>query len=404
MTAAHIRHILLTGIACFCVFMAATVQAERWYEIEVILFEQATDERLASESWETTTELPNLSAGRDFISQPPHLQTPTQLCIGSVNYSVTPVPIREIPVEVDMFGPDDFADSPLLEQPGLTQEPEDTGEIEKEPELPYVLLDESNHQLQEVYQQLRRRRGYRMLFHEAWRQPANTKEESLPVRIYAGKDFGDTFNYSGDAIVELESTPTDLNLSDASGFNDLVLNTSAFSTRTFERFNQEQIIDPMMDIDIHFQRRKSDIARAAIDECAIMEREAIAKQRQPVWQIDGHIHIYRERFRHVETDLVIRFPDTEEVDLRAIETNLAADELLATIDLDNTESSFDWQFDENFLTSDLDDSTVTRDVLKYFPMQQSRRIIDSKIHYFDHPLMGLIIQLRTYDPEEETSL
>lgn len=67
---------------------------------------------------------------------------------------------------------------------------------------------------------------------------------------------------------------------------------------------------------------------------------------------------------------------------------------------DNLGSTLDWQYDEDFLTDDSAEYKVTRDVLKYYPLRQSRRIIDSKVHYFDHPLMGMIIQLRAYDPEE----
>ncbi len=358
--------------------------AERWYEIEVILFEQATGERLASESWDSNSQLPDVTKSRDILSRPTHMQSIEQLCFDDTNYQVIEQPVTVIPAQEIMVGPDDFTDNPLLDLPTQTSE-QSTSEEPDEVIQPYQLLDDSEHELTDVYQQLRRRRGYRMLFHEAWRQPAGSKQETLPIRIYAGKDYGDTFNYQGDAIIDLE------------------LNASAFDNQSMERFDQNQIIDAMMDMDQYFRLTKADIARDRLTSCAEKDRLAQAEKRQPVWQIDGNLHVYTERFRHVDTNLVIRFPDTEEVDLRAIETNLAADELLANIDISSEQSSFDWQFADDFLAEDSDASTVIREVLKYYPMQQSRRIIDSKTHYFDHPLMGMIIQLRSFDPDEETS-
>jgi hypothetical protein len=35
--------------------------------------------------------------------------------------------------------------------------------------------------------------------------------------------------------------------------------------------------------------------------------------------------------------------------------------------------------------------------LASFPLQQLRRVISTQVHYFDHPLMGMIVQIRRYE-------
>ena len=418
-------HILLMTLVALS---TAQVRAERWYEIELILFEQATVERLDSEKWDAQGTLPTLSDSRDFLTQPAYQRDIQALCFAGQEFSVTQLPFTELADQPELTtGPVEVV-NPLLDPLDDTTE-----EPELPPEQPFQILDKEAHQLTEVYQQLRRRRGYRMLFHEAWRQPTGRKSESLPIRIYAGKDYGQQFNYSGDAIIELENASLITDQSENLEADELSSPIESANDSDNAPFDQEQVITDLAELDSFYELTETERARKELTECFEMEQAELAKQRPQVWQIDGNIHIYTERFRHVETDLVIRFPDTEEVDLRALETTLAADEFMSNLNLvdmpdmdilsstdsrtngigsdatrsearnagaDNLGSTVDWQYDEDFLTDDSAEYKVTRDVLKYYPLRQSRRIIDSKVHYFDHPLMGMIIQLRAYDPEE----
>jgi hypothetical protein len=228
-----------------------------------------------------------------------------------------------------------------------------------------------------------------------------SKQDSIPIRIYAGQDFGQQFNYAGDAIVEL----AEANSNSVQTYGYLTeLNPLAYQQPVSRpRFNQAQVIDPMMDMDAYFKRTRADEARDQLDQCAEIDRELVNNQRPSVWQIDGYIRLYAERFRHIETNLVLRIPGQEEVDIRALATNLAADEMLSNVDINqqgNEQAIFNWQLGDDFLNPADDPETLTREVLKYYSFQQSRRINDEKVHYFDHPLMGMIIQMRAYDPEQ----
>jgi len=89
-----------------------------------------------------------------------------------------------------------------------------------------------------------------------------------------------------------------------------------------------------------------------------------------------------------------------------LETSLAADKLLDTIDATetNNENSFGWQLGDDFLLEKQDDSLVTRDVLNKYALQQSRRLRSNETHYIDHPLFGLLIQIRPYEKPSPTDI
>lgn len=405
-----IIYLLLTGY-----FTSSTLLAERWYEVEVILFEQATEERLLAETWDRMPPLPDVSTSRDFISLPPHLQSLDAVCVNGRLFNVKPLPTPEEVIPEPLISEitvDESVDTGQIELNLSSEQDNDVTDLQddpvtKEPEKPFQLLTADDRQLKNVYQQLRRRRGYRMLFHEVWRQPMSRKRDSQPIRIYAGKNFSDQFNYAGDALVELAESDNETSITSPLNYlNDFsqlgYSQTTVIPVEQKELFDQNQVIVPMMDMDHHFSITRIDKARDRVNECATQDSEMRQKAREPVWQIDGYLKVYAERFRHVETNLVVRIPGQEEVDLRAIATNLAAEEMVASIDLadDSVQSSYDWQFDENFLSPAEDKQTLIRDVLKHYSMQQSRRIIDEKIHYLDHPLLGMIIQMRRYDPDE----
>ena len=41
--------------------------------------------------------------------------------------------------------------------------------------------------------------------------------------------------------------------------------------------------------------------------------------------------------------------------------------------------------------------------LQSFHFDQLRRVISTQLHYFDHPLFGMVVQIRRYEPPKETS-
>lgn len=129
---------------------------------------------------------------------------------------------------------------------------------------------------------------YKVLKHIAWLQPGLAKEEAIPVRIHAGK------NYS-----------------------------SEFKERSFAQSD--------------FSDRK-------------------LRTNQPANELDGTIKVILGRYLHVYTDLAYRRPYTVSADA------LGRDRVLAD-----------------------------------FAIKTHRKMRSSELHYIDHPLLGILVEIRPAD-------
>ena len=261
-------------------------------------------------------------------------------------------------------------------------------------ELPFQILDKQLNQLNDIKRTLSRRRGYHPILHISWRQPVQPKRKSTLIRLYAGKNYSDTFNLSGDSRVDIVSL-------------------NAEPTEEFEAIVQDQqfnMVPAENDIDTDFSTYNSEfiavqdpllIVKENLDKCQILYQDQAEQEDTDVWQLDGNMLIYVERYLHVETDLSLRIPGKEELELGSIETSLAAEKLLNTLQINETNNNkntgFGWQLSDDFLRDDASQTSIVQDVLNKFIMQQTRRLRSNELHYIDHPLFGLIIQIRPYE-------
>lgn len=102
-----------------------------------------------------------------------------------------------------------------------------------------------------------------------------------------------------------------------------------------------------------------------------------------LWEIDGFVRLSATRFLHAETELMFRRPTLSAV------SNTAAPAP------SSEESNLTWQTGEQTL--------VDEDWLQFFKLGQSRRVKANELHYFDHPLFGMLIVLRPLEPERGDS-
>lgn len=87
----------------------------------------------------------------------------------------------------------------------------------------------------------------------------------------------------------------------------------------------------------------------------------------PVWELDGSINIYLSHYLYIETDLFLR-----KVSQKLMDPNHG--ELMG----------FNSPSTEKVMTP----------FLQSIPLDQNRRVRSGQIHYFDHPQMGLVMQIR----------
>jgi hypothetical protein len=135
---------------------------ERWYQIEVIAFANQSAEE--EEHWPHNIKL-------DY-------------------------PLRWVELQVPYTPPAD-AESEAEE----TAEPQET--LEAAAQVAFQLLAADEHRLNTQAKKLANSRHYRVLFHEAWRQPLGAASTAKGVLIFGGETFGEHRELEGSIIFSL---------------------------------------------------------------------------------------------------------------------------------------------------------------------------------------------------------
>ncbi|MCW8108771.1 peptidoglycan binding protein CsiV [Alteromonas ponticola] len=211
------------------------------------------------------------------------------------------------------------------------------------------ILPDSARELTKLSQQIRQARGLNRLLHMTWRQQVKFGQDKADkVRLFAGNDYSNQFTLTGDEKSDevIELTLAKEGVADATQdefFNDLY----------------RQLAEPQ---EVPFASMMA----------AIKDDERKAKQgsttetnfaRIPIWKLDGYMKVYlkyinRVPYLHIESELFYRQPIP--------------------------------------LTAKQNDQEDLQYRLVSIPFQQMRRVISKQIHYFDHPLFGMVVQIRRH--------
>ncbi|MEI6897237.1 MAG: peptidoglycan binding protein CsiV [Psychromonas sp.] len=102
------------------------------------------------------------------------------------------------------------------------------------------------------------------------------------------------------------------------------------------------------------------------------------------WEIDGNFKIYLDHYLYIDSQLIIRKKITEQIKTVAQKIELSEDDNGVQI-----AQPIDHVADNN-ATVKASYQTVIKEIL----FDQNRRLRSEEIHYLDHPLMGIIVQIR----------
>lgn len=103
----------------------------------------------------------------------------------------------------------------------------------------------------------------------------------------------------------------------------------------------------------------------------------------PLYELDGTLQVYVQHYLFVETTLDLKAPSVREITIESTSLENNADQL--------------GQVDGNVQLGNLTQVTPTVTVeqfLKGYRMDQKRRMRSGETHYLDHPLLGMVIQVR----------
>jgi len=351
----------------------------RWYEIEVIVFKNKSG-NVNEELWPDHLAVTYPDDVIDFMSE--FVYSPPENHITEKQ-----------------------AAEWILQQNSLTSEPNKT-EVEKpeteiandpQSEQPFVLLADEFKQLAPQYQSLSRSSQYTPLTHVVWRQPTKTSREAEWVRLVGGQDFFSTFKKTGESKADdyLYQTLGLTNYSQdvsADTMNDPYPSASATDSST-----TTATITPSSNQSVF----TNDPLNSALPE--------MPPVYIPVPELDGSIQIYLNRYLHINTQLFLRIPGKKEIDISSLNSSLSSSLLDMTNDgqmSSSFESGFSWNYQTDNIFDEQEKETLLVDRLFDYELNQSRRIRSGEIHYFDHPLFGIIIQVRPYEikTEENSSL
>lgn len=412
----NVSGLLLYGFIAFLptfVFAEQTDDAEieqpRWFEVEIILYKASSEEGLQNESWDIDTGMKLPEELIDFL-QPfglPEQLNPALLSNDSTEFSELAnqqeienneqLNEQQSKLEKDLkasTNQDEQSTDSFLE----LKDPQSEELKNVEQEKPYIILDEDLLQLKTEALNISRHVNYDLLAHFSWRQPVLGKRETTNLRIAGGFDYQQSFEFSGEKKLELEAIDDAQPLDEFGGnFDENDLTNNKLSNNDLAKNSAPE---------------ESQIAPIGTLQKLDPDGEPVLVALPWVPEIDGSVRIYIHRnYLHLDTDLYYRRPGKEQVDifdflsplppLDSIGDVQTETDLLGLPQQSINTNDFSWQYDDDFLSEDSEQAYTER--LFNYPLKQNRRLRSNQLHYFDHPLIGMLVMIRPYEinPDEE---
>lgn len=250
-------------------------------------------------------------------------------------------------------------------------------------EVPYLISKESL-QLKDIMTQLRRSKNFKPLLHLGWRQQVFDPKQSVPLKLFAGDNL--TANYQA-ANAYYQQQKQRLVTQEAELANILSDNQASLSDQDVTQPSAQELLavakqQRLQRIieQIDNLNNKEQVIEELAQDLSIEDSTGNALMSAPAppvqpWYIDGFVKLHiLENYLNIT------------VDFNILNLTLAQQE---TLQLNNVNRG-----------------NAVDDVVKRIRLQQHRRVISSEIHYFDHPYMGMIIQIRKHkqsQPEVEAT-
>lgn len=306
---------------------AASSESDRWFDVELLVFKRNVDIHSISEQ---------LDQKNVYLKQRERLEvlkataltncTADNLCVHQEN----PVQITE----------NEISDS----------------------EHRLQLLDESHLHLMSEREKLAEHELFRPLIHVAFRMPIQNQKNALPIHLFAGRNYALDIHKDEIQALEVEAkqsqSPIDID-GIAQAATDNIAGATSLETNNIEK----------------------------LDVLASLQKQ---KTLQDLYEIDGNLLIYVERYLYVDGQLIVR-TETEEKVAKPTHSLISADE-----QDDSKIPAVEIVPQDTFIEPVITEKTVVTETL----FDQKRRLRSEEIHYLDHPLFGIIVQIRKIPAEE----
>lgn len=387
----------LLCVLAFNLYSTNSFAADRWFEIELLIFKRNSADVL-NEKFDPQIKPIKVQSARDLISPQyrPDIKKVRALLAecsdsDSVEYiaqddlSAIHNKATHFDIEAITFALNKpswaFDFSCLQPEPNLLEPDRDSlialahteytsslpvtldAPMPTEETAPYLLPAE-NLQLDSLKAKLAWRDDMTPLLHMGWRQVVKSESQESPWRIYAGQNYAKQFQYNG----EMRQPETPLQADKTNRENS--------ESATEQRLSTEQIQNNIQHVLTKINNQSWQPETALNDKKAqAWQAQQLQSKPENVWQLDGLFKIYLRHYLYIETEFNLR-----EVGQHPDESNQAISSDSQLAQANEQSKAFLYPI--------------------YF--QQNKRIISHEVHYFDHPKMGIVLQVRKYFPEAKT--
>ncbi|MET1255495.1 CsiV family protein [Aliikangiella maris] len=458
--------LLLTGF--YPIARAADVEEPRWFEIEIIVYKTTSSTGLYAESWAKDTQLTPAKNLVDFLQPFEAIQNTQE------EKDAEPIELTELAINNTEPASNtiDGSNSDTA-NPAATNSSKDTTNVTAiavtEQEQPFKLLPEEQLQLANEARSIARHPDYQVLTHLAWRQPVYGPDEAASIRIAGGQNFSHDYWYNGnkkqgemDIADQLSSTGENESLENFKQENhslvNEVINTQENLIDNPINGLQQNIGDNVLQpTEINTNTNTQSDLNNPVNQSTLTTTPL--KPVPWVPELDGDITIHVQRYLHIKTNLYLRRPDKEEVEVINLDmfqtnrneipgnqantlaqsnnvftsstnfqlepaNNNPLDSLLTSNNQSTTQSSdvltnnnfenqfsstlsvkqgsqFSWEIGDDFLETESEKIYIER--LFNYSLRQSRRVKSGELHFFDHPLLGVLIMIKPYSREQQNT-
>lgn len=246
------------------------------------------------------------------------------------------------------------------------------------------LLSQESLQLGDVIKDLRYSKDFRPILHMGWRQVARPQKQSIPIKVYAGDNFSadhqkklNRFEQKQLALKELHSSINsdvdNLETTPKPGINVIA------AAKQLESIKKSRIADIVAQISqvpedteqLLTSLNNNDLSLTIDhDDPLINSTEIMPSPPIQDWFIEGLFNVHLKHYLFITADFNI------------LDKSLAE---LATTQV------------STLATGKADTQPVQAKAIRF---KQNRRVISGEVHYFDHPYMGMVVQIRPYKKPE----
>ncbi len=324
----------------------------KWYQVELFIFANNNPNAANQEAWQQdlglkyplniiNLESPNTELAQSELTSPELTDTAVLNNQGATSSNNE--------MQQLMPGDSQSSDGNTALEPTITTE---HAEQQPDTERPFVLLDPEQHQLTSMVRRILSRADFRLLFHQAWRQPINNNDNAENILIRAGDQFDTHYELEGSIKLSVERY--------------LHINTDLWLSTFVSAIGREQAPWPVLPKAPVFATERNNSSNLHS-----FNSQSLGGHNSGNYN-SGNQGLGNQSFN----------------DQNFNNQNF------------NNQASTPLRFENPFLDLVGNQYSVERTIA----LRQHRRMRSNELHYIDHPLMGLLIKVTPYTlPEPETA-